>query len=58
MLTPDGIDEGINASDLDVIEHDGSTYIYYAVGDQRTWMNVKRANYPGPLREFFERHFP
>jgi alpha-L-fucosidase len=58
MLTPDGIDEGINASDLDVIEHEGNSYIYYAVGDQRTWMNVKRANYPGPLREFFERHFP
>jgi hypothetical protein len=58
MLTPDGIDDGINASDLDVIEHEGSAYIYYAVGDQRTWMNIKRANYPGPLREFFERHFP
>jgi hypothetical protein len=57
MLTPDGIDEGINASDPDVIEFGGTTYIYYGVGDQRTWMNMKRAVYPGPIQDFFERWF-
>ena len=31
--------------------------LYYAVGDQRTWMNIKRAIYPGTLREFFENRF-
>ena len=57
MLTPDGIDEGINASDPDVIEFDGKTYIYYSVGDQRTWMNLKRTVYPGPIQELFEGYF-
>ncbi len=54
VLRTDGLDEGINASDPDIIEVDGKTCIYYAVGDQRTWMNVKRAWYPGSLKDFFE----
>jgi len=58
VLRAEGIDEGINASDPEMVEFDGRTYIYYSVGDQLTWMNVKRAAYPGPAVEFFRRWFP
>ncbi|RJP33226.1 MAG: hypothetical protein C4527_04785 [Candidatus Omnitrophota bacterium] len=54
VLSPRDIDDGINASDPELIEFQGKTYIYYAVGDQLTWMNVKRAIYPGPLQQFLE----
>lgn len=57
VLSPDSIDDGINASDPEVIEFGGHTYAYYSVGDQRTWMNLKRAVYPGPVRGFFEQWF-
>ena len=50
--------EGINNSDVDLIEIDGKTYVYYCTGDQATWANVKRAVYPGPMFEFFESYFP
>ena len=58
VLRPQGTDEGINTSDSDIIEWDGKTYVYYAVGDQRTWMNAKRLVFPGTLPEFFEGYFP
>ncbi|MBN2327938.1 MAG: alpha-L-fucosidase [Candidatus Omnitrophica bacterium] len=54
VLAPIQIDEGINASDPDLVEFQGNTYVYYAVGDQRTWMNVKRGVYNGSLQEFLE----
>ena len=57
VLSPNVGDEGICTSDPDVVEYAGKTYLYYAVGDQRTWMNIKRAIYPGTLREFFENRF-
>ncbi|PIW20583.1 MAG: hypothetical protein COW34_01520, partial [Armatimonadetes bacterium CG17_big_fil_post_rev_8_21_14_2_50_66_6] len=37
VLTPADLDEGVNASDPEVIEFQGKTYVYYAVGDQLTW---------------------
>lgn len=58
VLTPDREDECINTSDPDIIEWRGKTHLYYSVGDQRTWMNIKRATYPGPMRDFFEAYFP
>lgn len=58
VLTPDGIDEGINASDPDVLEFGGKTYLYYAVGDQLTWMNIKRQAYAGSMAAFLEAWFP
>lgn len=58
VLSPDELDEGINASDPDVCELDGVTRVYYAVGDQLTWMNIKVASYPGPLRDLLEGYFP
>ncbi len=57
ILTPTGPDEGINASDPDIVEWRGNTYLYFCVGDQRTWANVKRAMYPGTLEQFLESWF-
>jgi len=57
VLTPQLPDEGNNASDPEIIEVDGTTYLYYAVGDQLTWMNVKRRAYDGTMDEFFAEWF-
>ena len=54
VLSPRGLDEGINASDPALIEFEGKTHVYYSVGDQLTWMNVKRGVYPGTIHEYFE----
>ncbi|MGC9327902.1 MAG: alpha-L-fucosidase, partial [Candidatus Hinthialibacter sp.] len=54
VLAPTEIDDGINASDPALVEFQGKTYVYYAVGDQRTWMNLKRGVYDGLLPEFLE----
>ncbi|MCL4177446.1 MAG: hypothetical protein KJ072_06835 [Verrucomicrobia bacterium] len=56
ILTP-GPGDGINASDPDIVEFHGETQLYYSVGDQRTWSKLKRAIYPGPLRDFFRDAF-
>jgi len=50
--------EGKNNSDVDVLEYEGRTYLYYATGDQETWGTVRVALYDGSLREFFGKHFP
>lgn len=52
VLTPEDTDEGINASDPDLIEFDGKTHLYFAVGDQLKWMNIKSVTYPGSLAKF------
>jgi len=57
VLSPDAIDDGINASDPDLAEFGGKTYLYYSVGDQRTWMNIKRAVFSGTMAEFLESWF-
>lgn len=57
VLYADDLDEGINASDPELVERDGQTWLYYAVGDQLTWMNVKRALVPGGLTEYLESWF-
>jgi len=54
VLRAEGLDEGINASDPDLIEFRGETYLYYSVGDQRTWMNIKRAVCPGTVEAFLK----
>ena len=53
-----GPGEGVNNSDVDLFEHEGATYLFYATGDQQTWGTVRVAYYPGPMSEFFIRHFP
>ncbi|MEI6679226.1 MAG: hypothetical protein WCL21_11505 [Mariniphaga sp.] len=50
--------EGINNSDVDILEYKGKTYLYYATGDQETWGTVRVALYDGPEKVFFENHFP
>ena len=57
VLTPHGDDEGINASDPDLVEWEGQTYVYYCVGDQRTWADVKRRQYAQPLGAFLRSWF-
>lgn len=57
ILAPTAIDDGINTSDPDLEEIDGKTWLYYAVGDQLSWMNIKRGSFPGTLREFFEQFY-
>ena len=49
--------EGCNNSDVDLIEVDGKTYVYYCTGDQATWGHLKRAVYHGPMQKFFEDRF-
>lgn len=56
VLVP-GANDGVNASDPDVCEWDGTTFVYYSVGDQLTWSKLKRARYPAPLAKFFEAWF-
>ena len=56
ILTP-GANDGVNASDPDLIEFKGRTYLYYSVGDQLTWAKARRAVYPGPASKFFEACF-
>ncbi len=53
-----GEGEGCNNSDVDLIEIDGKTFVYYCTGDQQTWGDLKCAVYPGPMAEFFESYFP
>jgi hypothetical protein len=52
VLEPTGLDDGINASDPDIVEYRGKTLLYYSVGDQLTWMNIKRAEYPKRLNRW------
>ncbi len=50
--------EGINNTDADLFEWEENTYVFYATGDQQTWGTIRVAMYPGPMKQFFERHFP
>ncbi|HEX2999320.1 MAG TPA: hypothetical protein VHR86_03695, partial [Armatimonadota bacterium] len=54
VLRPEGLDEGVNASDPELVEVGGKSYLYFAVGDQLTWMNVKRVQYPGKMKDFLK----
>lgn len=54
VLRAEEVDEGINASDPEIIEHGGKTLVYYCVSDQLTWTHIKRLTYPGRLTDFFE----
>ena len=52
------VNEGLNSSDVDIIEYEGNTYLYYATGDQATWSTIRIAMYGGLMQPFFENHFP
>jgi hypothetical protein len=53
-----GAGEGKNNSDVDLLEYEGKTYLYYATGDQETWSTVRVAMFDGTEKTFFESHFP
>ncbi len=53
-----GAGEGKNNSDVDILEYEGKTYLFYATGDQATWGTVRVAMFDGTERTFFENHFP
>ncbi len=57
VLSPMRLDEGINASDPALIEFNGKTHVYYSVGDQLTWMNVKQGIFPGSADDYFARWY-
>ena len=57
VLRAEGVDEGINASDPDIVEFEGRTLLYFCASDQLSWMNIKRVVYPGPLAEFLQSWF-
>lgn len=50
--------EGINNSDIDLVEFRGITYIIYADGDQQTWANLRTAIYLGTMDQFFAEFWP
>ncbi len=54
VLRAEGLDEGINASDPDLVEFQGKTLLYFCVSDQLSWMNIKRVVYPGSMADFFK----
>jgi len=45
--------EDINTSDPDLAEYHGRVYLYYSIGDQRTYSRLKRAVFDGSLEDFF-----
>jgi len=47
----------INCSDIDLMEIDGKTHIYYANGDQMTYSFLCEAVYDGPLNQFLKHFF-
>jgi hypothetical protein len=53
-----GPGEGRNNSDVDLIELDDKTYLYYATGDQQTWCALRVAMHPAPMKDFLEAWFP
>lgn len=57
ILTP-GLNDGVNASDPDILEFKGKTYLYYSVGDQHTWSKLRRAVTDVSLAKFFDSYFP
>ncbi len=49
--------EGINASDMDLIEFNGQVQINYADGDQHDWFDIRLAKYNGTLEQFLLEFF-
>ncbi|MHA1793373.1 MAG: hypothetical protein ACTSVI_12055 [Promethearchaeota archaeon] len=58
VLSPKGyIHEGINNSDIDLVEFNGITYFVYADGDQRGWDDMRTAIYLGSMDSFFKEYW-
>lgn len=56
VLVPEGI-EGINTSDIDLVEFGSNVIVYYLYGDQKTWHQATSAKFSGTLKEFFEYYY-
>ncbi|MFH1008118.1 MAG: hypothetical protein V1800_11575 [Candidatus Latescibacterota bacterium] len=61
ILQP-GPGEGISTSDVEPMELEGNTYLFYAASTQTArppgWSAVRIAMYLGPMKQFFESWFP
>lgn len=58
FLVPDRSDEGINTSDVDLVEFGNAVYILYAIGDQDAWSSMRYAVYNGSLSSLVLQFFP
>ena len=50
--------EGINNSDVDLVESDGILYFTYANGNQLLWHDLKIATYDGTMGQLFAEFWP
>jgi hypothetical protein len=61
VVSPTESVEGVNTSDLDLVEYNGRVKIVYAIGYQTVasnhYMDIREAYYYGTLDEFLERFF-
>jgi hypothetical protein len=58
VFAADDPSEGVNCSDVDLLEHNGVTHFTYMIGDQKTWWNVRTAVYIGTMAQFFAEAYP
>jgi hypothetical protein len=59
VMSPlDHANEGINNSDVDMVEFNNKIYFTYANGDQQYWHDLKLAEYNGTLQQFFAEFWP
>ena len=56
VLAPEGV-EGINTSDIDLVELGDKVIVYYLYGDQKTWHRAASAEFDGTLEEFFKHYY-
>jgi acyl-CoA thioesterase-1 len=56
MLEPE-VEDGINATDADLFEFMGNTYIFYGAGWQDSRGTIRIKMYPGPMKECLESYF-
>jgi len=49
---------GINASDVDLVEWNGKFYPTYLTGDQSTWVVANDASYDGTLLDLYRELWP
>ncbi len=56
VLDPEGV-EGINTSDIDLVEFGDKVFVYYLDGNQKTWGAAPSAEFDGTIKEFFEHYY-
>ena len=58
LLAPDGNGEGINTSDVSMVECSGKVYGVYLIGDQTTYGHQRTFVYLGTKQQLFQEFFP